>query len=74
MGVKTVISNRLSVIGKVAPEPEPELCHSGHHASGMMIRNPDVPVIKLFNRDEGDTGDKNQETGIKEMERIIGID
>jgi hypothetical protein len=24
MGVKTVISNRLSVIGKVAPEPEPE--------------------------------------------------
>jgi hypothetical protein len=25
MGVKTVISNRLSVIGKVAPEPAPEL-------------------------------------------------
>jgi len=24
MGVKTVISDRLSVIGKVAPEPEPE--------------------------------------------------
>ncbi len=24
MGVKTVISNRLTVIGKVAPEPEPE--------------------------------------------------
>ncbi len=24
MGVKTVISNRLSVIGKVALEPEPE--------------------------------------------------
>ena len=33
-----------------------------------------MPVIKLFNRDEGDIGDKSQETGIKEMERIIGID
>ena len=31
--------------------------HSRHHALGVMSRNPDVSVIKLFNRDEGDGGE-----------------
>jgi hypothetical protein len=34
--------------------------HSGHHACGVMSRNPDVSVVKLLNRDEGDAGDKSQ--------------
>jgi len=34
--------------------------HSGHHAQGVMSRNPDVSVVKLLNRDEGDTVDKSQ--------------
>ncbi len=66
MGVKTVISNRLSVIGKVAPEHEHESEPESEPAHELVI--PDMTKswagiqiclsFKLFNRDKGDTGDK----------------
>ena len=39
--------------------PDPELAEGGKTEVGVIgrTRNPDVPGIKLFNRDERDGGD-----------------